>query len=274
MIVHFARFVRFIITLDCDSVEPCTLPVPWHAILVSKANTDNNAEPVGDEMRYTLFECARELHFNAVKHSGATESDVTLLRMKDHHIKLVIRDEGKGFDPGIPEKRRGNESTFGLFSVQQRMAHIGGHMEISTAPGKGTSITLTVPAGKAQPLPESADGASGGIATPSPVPLHSRRVVRRVLVVDDHRIVREGLVGLLQLEPDIEIAGQADDGPQAVELAKMLKPDVIIMDVDLGDMSGIEAESASLQGCRTPRSSDCLCMRTRIWRLPCATLVR
>jgi PAS domain S-box-containing protein len=118
-------------------------------------HVDNEADQASEEARLLLFECARELLFNAMKHSGAAEAHVTLMGTKDHHIKLVIRDEGKGFDPDMLEKRREAESTFGLFSVQQRMVHIGGFMEISTPPGKGTSITLTVPAEKAQPLPTS-----------------------------------------------------------------------------------------------------------------------
>jgi len=71
--------------------------------------------------------------------------------------------------------------------------------------------------------------------------VRERKIVSRVLVVDDHKIVREGLVGLMQFEPDIEIVGQASDGPQAIELAELLQPDVIVMDVNLGDMSGVEA---------------------------------
>ena len=65
--------------------------------------------------------------------------------------------------------------------------------------------------------------------------------VHHVLIVDDHQIMRQGLVGLLQSEPDIEVVGQAASGPQAIELAGRLQPDVIIMDVNLGEMSGIEA---------------------------------
>ena len=55
---------------------------------------DNKAEPASEEMRYLLFECARELLFNAMKHSGVRESHVALLRTRDGAIKLVIRDEG------------------------------------------------------------------------------------------------------------------------------------------------------------------------------------
>jgi two-component system invasion response regulator UvrY len=71
--------------------------------------------------------------------------------------------------------------------------------------------------------------------------------VCRVLIVDDHEIVREGLVGLFQFETDIEIVGEAADGPGAIELVEKLKPDVVVMDVNLGEMSGVEATKRILE---------------------------
>jgi DNA-binding NarL/FixJ family response regulator len=63
----------------------------------------------------------------------------------------------------------------------------------------------------------------------------------RVLVADDHQIVREGLRSLLEKEPWINVVGEAEDGRRAVELARKLTPDVIIMDMSMPDLNGIEA---------------------------------
>jgi len=63
----------------------------------------------------------------------------------------------------------------------------------------------------------------------------------RVLIVDDHELVRQGLAKLILLASDLELVGKAADGQQAIELADKLKPDVILMDVALGEMCGIEA---------------------------------
>lgn len=62
-----------------------------------------------------------------------------------------------------------------------------------------------------------------------------------VLLVEDHLIVREGLRALLELEADIEVVGEAGDGRKAVELIRKLKPDVIVMDIALPLLNGIEA---------------------------------
>src|ERR687885_1710664 len=63
----------------------------------------------------------------------------------------------------------------------------------------------------------------------------------RVLLADDHAVVRKGVREFLEDEPDIEVVGEASDGQQAVELAVALQPDVIVMDVAMPQLSGVEA---------------------------------
>ncbi len=63
----------------------------------------------------------------------------------------------------------------------------------------------------------------------------------RVLIVDDHAIVREGIRLILAPYDDMEVVGEAGDGKEAVELATRTKPDVIIMDITMPVMNGIEA---------------------------------
>lgn len=63
----------------------------------------------------------------------------------------------------------------------------------------------------------------------------------RLLIVDDHTLFREGLQAILLSAHDIEVVGEAASGEEAVQQAEMLKPDVILMDIQMGDMNGVKA---------------------------------
>ena len=63
----------------------------------------------------------------------------------------------------------------------------------------------------------------------------------RLLVVDDHHVVRQGLIALLSIMPGIEVAGEASDGLQAVELHRKLQPDITLMDLQLPKLGGVDA---------------------------------
>ncbi len=71
----------------------------------------------------------------------------------------------------------------------------------------------------------------------------------RVMLVDDHEVVRRGIRSLIEAEPDLEVVGEAGSGKQAVDLAKICSPQVIVMDVRMPEGGGVEA-------CRDIRSGD------------------
>ncbi|HEX5192328.1 MAG TPA: response regulator transcription factor [Solirubrobacteraceae bacterium] len=70
----------------------------------------------------------------------------------------------------------------------------------------------------------------------------------RVIVVDDHDLFRTGLASLLSAQPEIEVAAQASGGRMGVRLAAELQPDVVLMDIRMDDLSGIEATRQIIQG--------------------------
>ena len=73
----------------------------------------------------------------------------------------------------------------------------------------------------------------------------------RVLIADDHRLVRAGIRLLLEGAPDIEVVGEAGSGWEAIEQATRLAPDVVLMDIAMGDLSGLEATQEIKE--RTPQ---------------------
>jgi two-component system NarL family response regulator len=70
----------------------------------------------------------------------------------------------------------------------------------------------------------------------------------RVLLVDDHTLVREGIRSILERETDLEVVGEAGNGRTAVELSERLQPDVIVIDIGMPDLNGVEA-SRRIKGC-------------------------
>lgn len=92
-----------------------------------------------------IFRIVQEAINNAIKYSGAEKIEVILQQTENDFI-ITVKDEGEGFDEAIIEARDVNiESGRGFFNMYERTEYINGNLEIKSAPGKGTTVTLTVP---------------------------------------------------------------------------------------------------------------------------------
>ena len=105
---------------------------------------DAEVEP-DDDTRVVLFRAVRELLFNVVKHARVAEARVRLSRTADGRACIVVSDEGAGFDPESLRGGGGDADSLGLFSLRERMDVLGGHFEVDSSPGRGTSITIWGP---------------------------------------------------------------------------------------------------------------------------------
>jgi len=215
-----------------------------HGIEV-QLHIDPAAAPEREDLKVLLYQSIRELLFNVVKHAGVTRAELRMsLSEKDETI-LEVRDQGCGFDATEILPRESAITGFGLFSVRERLAMFGGRMEIESAPDRGSRFLLVVPrypsdiVGTSHLFQESA-----ALARPSaPVtrPSRTRDGKVRILLADDHEVMREGLCLLLKEEDGFEIIGEASDGEAAVRMAGELHPDVILMDLSMPRLNGIEA---------------------------------
>jgi PAS domain S-box-containing protein len=215
-----------------------------------------------EETRVTLLQSVRELLFNVVKHAGVRRAGVELLRGPNGSICVAVSDEGTGFDAKNVRAPGPVLGGFGLFSIQERLDIIGGGMRIESAAGRGSRVTVWVPPdpsvsaspGGRRPedetaaLPASAHAPAAAAerqAAPRPHPARRGKGSRiRVVLVDDHAVVREGIALQLRQQPDIEIVGEASDGAAALELVRVLNPDVVTMDVNMPGMNGVDAARA------------------------------
>lgn len=116
----------------------------------AEVTTTGTARPLHPEVETTLLRVAQEALANVAKHAGATRVGVTLSYMADL-LTLDVRDDGAGFDPADAATRGAGARAaaaegFGLTSMRQRVARLGGSLEIESEPGLGTAISASVPA--------------------------------------------------------------------------------------------------------------------------------
>jgi signal transduction histidine kinase len=91
-----------------------------------------------------LFRAVQELLTNTVKHAEASNSRITL-RGSDDHVYVEVQDDGIGFDLQLLEAEGSAKDRYGLFSIRERLYHLGANIQVESAPGRGTKIMMTVP---------------------------------------------------------------------------------------------------------------------------------
>ncbi|WP_028549473.1 helix-turn-helix transcriptional regulator [Paenibacillus sp. UNC451MF] len=161
------------------------------------------------QAKIAFIRCLQESLTNAVRHGQATEITVSL-QFEQQYTRLEVQDNGIGME----EWREG----FGMNAMKERAMNLQGQVSVYTKPGDGTLVACT--------LPRQADIAEELI---------------RLLIVDDQPFIRESLRTLLDRYQDLNVAGLAEDGEQAVDLCGRLQPHVVLMDLDMPRMDGAEA---------------------------------
>ncbi|MFN8632303.1 MAG: response regulator [Chloroflexota bacterium] len=195
----------------------------------TELDADAEGAPLTDAQATALLRVTQEALHNVEKHAEPSRVRVELHYVAPSGlVTLLVADNGKGFDrQALP----GPDGGFGLSGMRERMRLVGGDLEVESAPGWGTRVRARLPLDPVvmpAPLPED-DGDDDPI---------------RVLLVDDHPLAREGLRRLLEGREEVVLVGEAADGLEGVEQALALRPDVILMDLQMPRLTGVGAIQA------------------------------
>jgi CheY-like chemotaxis protein len=189
----------------------------------------------------------RELLFNVVKHSGERQAFINV-HVKDRYMLISVKDSGKGCDPIVLQAKREKDMAFGLGDIEERVKFLGGYMDVESSVGNGFRVMLWVP--RDVYCPSETGRPISGIPKSNEIidekTIHDHPGVASdsftsVVIVDDHSMMRDGLFELINGQSNIRVVGMAANGKEAIELAIRLKPRVILMDVNMPVMNGIDA---------------------------------
>ena len=196
-----------------------------------------------DDSAVLLFQSVRELLLNALKYAECNEVAVRM-EQADGRLRIEICDDGVGFDLVVAESYSPTamSSKFGLFSIRERMTALGGWFDLKSSSGEGTTAALVMPLERAEVNVPNAEPFRGVGSRSENSARHQQDTKQiRVLLVDDHAMVRQGLKSVLDSYADIRVVGEAWDGKDAIAAAERLRPVIVVMDINMPKMNGIEA---------------------------------
>jgi signal transduction histidine kinase len=113
--------------------------------LTVRVTGDEQGVTQPEDSRIALFQAVRELLFNVVKHAQVKRAHVRITCPQGRQLRIVVADDGVGFDPRQVQAREGSAGKFGLFSVRERLEFLGMNLSIDSAPGRGSRFTLLAP---------------------------------------------------------------------------------------------------------------------------------
>jgi CheY-like chemotaxis protein len=225
------------------------------AVLNVDVDVDAPELPLPEADAVLLFHSIRELLFNVLKHGKINCASVSM-QYTQNILSITVSDQGCGFD--VSRLSEDHSDRFGLLSIRERMTALGGSFDLQSIPGKGTVASLHLP------VTVSSESIEAEVKTPSFENVASRRAFEqdlvppspgepnavtplRVLIVDDHQMVREGLCSILREYEDLAVVGEASTGEQALQLAGTLFPEVVIMDMHMPGWNGAESTTRILK---------------------------
>lgn len=192
-----------------------------------------------------IFRVLQESLTNVHRYSESPRACVRLKNTADM-IKIEIQDFGKGMETSKTTSANESVGRFGvgIQGMTERIRQLGGKLVITSGPHQGTLVMATIPFSSQAVMP--AQASPGLILSPSVLgtelagPLEGT-LRKRILIADDHEMLRRGVRNTLQTQLDLEICGEAVNGQDAVDKVKALQPDLVILDINMPVLNGLVA---------------------------------
>jgi DNA-binding NarL/FixJ family response regulator/two-component sensor histidine kinase len=187
---------------------------------------DGYSPELDQETTTHLVRIAQEAVHNAITHGRADEIEIRLTCTAEAG-SLSIRDNGTG----LPEQYR-SQGGIGLHTMGYRAHAIGGSLTVAAQPLRGVVVTCAFPLPSSGGKPEAIDGSRASQAAgASP---------KTLLVVDDHPVLCRGLIALIESQPGLAVQGAVGTRAAALDAMRGSKPDLVIVDLALGDDDGLD----------------------------------
>jgi CheY-like chemotaxis protein/anti-sigma regulatory factor (Ser/Thr protein kinase) len=188
----------------------------------------------------TLFRIVQESLANVHRYSGSATAFVRATS-ESGKVKLEIGDFGKGMrqeskTPGSPSMVA---LGVGIQGMKERVRQLAGTLEITSEPNKGTQVTAVLPIVNRAEVSDADVGILESRPQATPV-AETDRWRRRILIADDHDVLRRGIRTMLESEPGLEVCGEAVDGKDAIEKTLTQAPDLVILDINMPILNGLE----------------------------------
>jgi PAS domain S-box-containing protein len=185
----------------------------------------------------TLFRVVQESLTNVHRYSGSSAAKIRISKDAGE-VQLEIIDYGQGIKTGAARAKLDGPAPLGVGipGMRERLHQLGGALSVDFGTN-GTRVMAALPYKKAGE--EFEDGESRSSLSFALRSAQDAR--RRILIADDHELMRRGLRGLLESHDEWAVCGEAVEGREVVRKSAELEPDLVIMDVNLPGLSGIEA---------------------------------
>jgi PAS domain S-box-containing protein len=198
------------------------------------------------DVEVTLFRVIQESLTNVHRYSGSQKAYVRV-KSTSNAIEVQIGDFGKGMHREMLNSTTETVAPLGvgIQGMTERMRQLGGKLKITSQVNQGTLVTATLPRSNLQVTLRSESGTGNALSASSRLteaPDPKRRIAgKQILIADDHEMLRRGIRTMLEKETDWEICGEAIDGQDAVDQAAALRPDLVILDINMPVLNGLAA---------------------------------